>query len=70
MLGHKRDVYTFQNLSKSMEWLLRKSILSFGTLSWIKVVQVHTVKISIFFRDNDHFSKGNGSFWKGIWAID
>ena len=34
MLGHKHDDYNFQILSKSDEWLLRKSILSFGTLSW------------------------------------
>ena len=41
-LGSKRNVFKLNFLSKSEQWLLRKSISSFGTLSWIKeqVLQV------------------------------
>ena len=39
--GSTHSVFKYKMLSKSEQWLLRKSILSFGTLSWIKVqVQV------------------------------
>ena len=39
----KLNVLKFQMLSKSVQWLLRKSILCYGTLSWIMVVVVVVV---------------------------
>ena len=35
--GSTHSVFKYKMLSKSEQWLLRKSILSVGTLSWIKV---------------------------------